>query len=1010
MTTARGGAATYDAFVSYAHADAARAGAICDALERDGLRCWIAPRDVPAGRAYAQALVDAIAASRLVVAVFSRSANASEAVLNELEIAFNRGVPILPVRLAAVEPSGSAEFYLRRRQWFDTDGAFELRLAALAPAVRAAIATAHPAPRPKKRARATNAPSAQRGLLVGRESELQRIAGALAAAARGRGSVIVLRGEPGIGKTRLLQAASEEAISAGFFPVSTVNFEYTRTPLGPWIDILRAVESAISDVTPSDSNDRAAYYRLLGITADDSGRPATDRRRLFVIIAEALERAWQQSPLLLAIDDLHWADPETIELLDFLAPRLDAARVVVLVACRSQRSDDASIAILKLQRYPNVAVLELAGLSDLAVRQLITAIAPSDGFLERAVIDELCRRSDGNPLFASELVRGAGAAGAGSLLPESVQLSVIARLGTLTSPDARILETAAVIGRVFTIDDLVAIANANRGAVLQALRAARDAGFVAETNDGTTFAFCHELFRAGIYEQSLAAERAGIHRAIAELLTTRAWTPAALLAHHWKCAGDRERACDYAIRAGDDALYLNASASARDAYADALAGGTLTGRDAAIVQEKAAGAADALGDAATAAELFAEALAFYENCGEADEVARLSLRFAANAYRAGRADDFLHACERVLGGESAPKLRYGAHAGLASFFALRGDSVEAGRHIDAADGLAVEGEVRDSLSVEWARATVAEPDGDGWLHAAERAVDLADRRGSRPLYALNLMNFAMLARSHGHDEAATEPVLRHAIELADAHGSTYTAAYARCELVRSLHFHGRLQESYDVLLHAISLHVEALIVRMFVAQVGLNLLADLGLLDRFPALRDPGLLEAAFAAGEAGRYGPLAAAHVHAAAMSANGAAAAPIIKRALTGMDTFNEVGEALLTFARYGNADDVAAVAALLPAVTPPGPPLLQRLCIEMVVAARTSSPSAAERGAAALSAARALQAPLFEALILETLGRTRDAVDVYRRAAARGHLVRLSANDAPHRPRRRQQSSAV
>ena len=1009
MTTARAGAATHDVFVSYAHADAARAGAICDALERDGLRCWMAPRDVPAGLAYAQALVDAITASRLVVAVFSRSANASEAVLNELEIAFNRGVPILPVRLADVEPSGAAEFYLRRRQWFDAGGAFELRLDALAPAVRTAIATAHPAPRPKKRARATDATVERRGLLVGRELELQRIAGALTAASRGHGSVIVLRGEPGIGKTRLLQATSDEALSAGFVPVSTVNFEYARTPLGPWIDILRAVESAVSGVAPSDPNDRAAYYRLLGITGDGAGRPATDRRRLFVIIAEALERASQRSPLLLAIDDVHWADPETIELLDFLVPRLDAARVVVLVACRSQRSDDASIAILKLQRYPNVAVIELGGLSDLAVRQLITVMAPSDGFLERAAIDALCRRSDGNPLFASELVRGAAAADA-SLLPASVQLSVIARLGALSAPDARILETAAVIGRVFTIEDLTAIANADRGAVVAALRAARDAGFVAETNDGTTFAFCHELFRAGIYEQSLAAERAAIHRAFAELLTTRAWTPAALLAHHWQRAGERERACAYAFRAGDEALSLNAPASARDAYSDALASGVLTGRDAAIVQEKAAGAADALGDAAAAAELFAQALAFYEGCGEADEVARLSLRFAANAYRAGRTDDFVRACERVLESRSSPKLLYGAHAGLASFFAVGGDAVEGRRHIAAADRLGVEGEVRDALSVEWARATVADAQSDGWLQAAERAVSLAERRGTPALYALNLMNFAMLSRSHGHDQALTEPVLRHAIELADAYGSTYTAAYARCELVRSLHFHGRLQDAYDVLLHAISLHVEALIVRMFVAQVGLNVLADLGVLDRFPALRDPGLLEAAFAAGEAGRSGPLAAAHVHAAVMGAGPAAAAPIIKRALGVMESFNEVGEALLTFARYGGDDDVAAVAALLPAVTPPGPATLQRLCIETIVAARTASPAVAERGAAALNAARTLQAPLFEALVLETLGRTREAADIYRRAGARGHLVRLSATGASHRPRRRRQSSAV
>jgi predicted ATPase len=207
-------AAAHDVFISYSSKDRARADAICAALEGDGVSCWIAPRDGTPGVSYAKFLVDAITASRIVVLVFSRNANRSEAVLNELEIAFSHGIPVLPLRIENVQPTDSAEFYLKRRHWFDAHADFETHLPHLAPAVRAALA-----PQPRARAvrgtasegDASAAPAPPRGNLprqatsfVGRETDVQRVVALL-----GAPGLVTIVGTGGVGKTRVALRAAE---------------------------------------------------------------------------------------------------------------------------------------------------------------------------------------------------------------------------------------------------------------------------------------------------------------------------------------------------------------------------------------------------------------------------------------------------------------------------------------------------------------------------------------------------------------------------------------------------------------------------------------------------------------------------------------------------------------------------------------------------------------------------------------------------------------------------------
>jgi predicted ATPase len=353
--------AAHDVFISYSSKDRARADAICAALEGDGVSCWIAPRDGTPGTSYAKLLVDAITASRIVVLVFSRNANRSEAVLNELEIAFSHGIAVLPVRIENVLPTDSAEFYLKRRHWFDAHADFETHLPRLAPAVRAALA----AP-PRTRARrdagpapeAPQAPAAPRGNLprqattfVGRAADVERVVGLL-----GGPGLVTIAGTGGVGKTRVALRAAEIL---------------GDPPDGAWFADLAPLENA-------------------GLVAST------------ILTALGAAQLGEQTPFdqLLA----YLKDRRTLLLLDNCERKLgEVARVAaaILASCRH-------VTLLATSREPlNVAgehVHRLSVLDAPAAAQLFADRARlADprfelGAANARVVDEICVRLDGIPL------------------------------------------------------------------------------------------------------------------------------------------------------------------------------------------------------------------------------------------------------------------------------------------------------------------------------------------------------------------------------------------------------------------------------------------------------------------------------------------------------------------------------------------------------------------------------------------------------------------------------------
>jgi tetratricopeptide (TPR) repeat protein len=978
----------HDIFISYAHQDDECAKAICGALETAKLRCWIAPRDVKPGTAYAQALVDAIGASRMLLVVFSADANASAAVLNELEIAFHRKIPILPVRLGPIEPDGSAEFYLRRWQWFEMPTVTPPRIDELVKTARDTLSPPSRKSRPERR-KASDAVS--QPPLIGRESELAAISARLTAASRGDGSLVIVSGEPGAGKTRLMSAVVDAARAGAFRVASAVNFEHARSPLGPWVDILKALESTIREIVPPNATDRAMFDRLLSPTADQQS--PLDKRRLFVIIAEALERAAKRAPLLICFDDAQWLDPESIELVDFLGSRIERARIVVLLATRSAESGPIPTAISRLEFYGATTLVDVAPLSEQEVRDLVASVMPLHQISAGTFI-EIVHRSDGNPLFAVELARSANSQAAQSLMPRSVKLSVVERTAKFTPTVLRVLEAAAVFGRAFPLNALTTVAEVDEKTAVGAMRCAKDAGLIEEARAGKNdFLFRHELFRAAIYDSLLAAERPEVHRRVANVLSGDERASSALLAYHWRMAGEREKSALFSQRAGDEAMTLGASASAREHYMTALTFDVYSDADAAALKEKIAIACNEIGDSAAAAKYFEDGAALLRGLGRPHEAARLELRFASNAYRSGRSEEVVQACERCLASSNEPDIRYGANAILASFYAYRGDIDVATKHIAEADASVVTSAVLDRLSIEWARVAIANAVGDdGWLEPSRKAVELAEQSGRPALLALNLMNCAFCRSRHGPNEDATAMYER-AIHIADESGSTYTSAYARGLYAIDCRLRGRLDDAKRAFVEATALHVDALVVRTMLASICLTVHADTGDLKQVADGMDAALLDAAFTTGEDFRFVGLAAAHVHAAALSGDLDRARAITARVLSALRTFNSVASSLFPLVFFGSTDDVETIGRLLADAPAVRKITLDREMIEAVVAVRTGREDGFRLAMGALEMARSSDALLYQAYALELLNRVADAQQIYRQIGAQGHLERLA-----------------
>jgi DNA-binding CsgD family transcriptional regulator len=434
---------------------------------------------------------------------------------------------------------------------------------------------------------------------VGRAQELEQLERALRRAQSGDGSALLVSGDAGIGKTRLAAELMARARAAGAHVLfgQGIDLIGAELPYLPLVEALRPV-----GVPP----------QLLG-AADEEADRAVSRLRLFEELLERLTALSRSAPLLLVLDDLHWADDSSLDAAAFLAHNLADRRIVLLATARDEPAHSQ-----RLQRFARPAtVVELGPLADSDVEAVLAGAATGRARHELAAIAE---RSAGNPFFAEQLL---AAAGAHPGVPRSLRDLLLQRVADLDPRAQQALRIAAAAGGDVRYRLLEAAIDLDHAELQAALRRAVEHGVLRSDQAAATLSFRHPLLAEAVYETLLPGEREALHRRLAETLAAEPdLGGAAELAHHWAVAGCAAEAFDASLRAAREAVAMSGFAEALrqseralDLWHEVPGAAERAGTDLAGALEAAADLAGLAGEAIRAVELLERAL---DEIGETD--------------------------------------------------------------------------------------------------------------------------------------------------------------------------------------------------------------------------------------------------------------------------------------------------------------------------------------------------------------------------------------------------------
>ncbi len=424
---------------------------------------------------------------------------------------------------------------------------------------------------------------------VGREAELAELSDGLADVVAGRGRLVFLVGEPGIGKSRLAEELVRQAREQGALVLVGRCWEAGGAPAyWPWVQVLRTyVREATDDELHADVGIGGAEiaqivpelrHRLPDLPAPVSLEADGARFRLFDAVFDLLQRVARARPLVLVLDDLHAADAPSLLLLQFVARSLATTRMLVLGAYRDVDPVPAGPLLELLAgvvREPTATRILLRGLTKDAVEEYLNLSAGelASPTLSAALHDA----TEGNALFLAEMVRLLAADGIddGIAIPQSVRDVIALRLGHLSDECRRLLGCASILGREFALAPLARLATRSEDELLEVLDEALTARVVSNlpgVHDRLRFA--HVLIRDTLYDGLASARRVRLHRQVVDALeATHGETSGrhlAELAHHAFAGNDLRKGIEYAHRAGDRALELLAYEEAARQYSAAL--------------------------------------------------------------------------------------------------------------------------------------------------------------------------------------------------------------------------------------------------------------------------------------------------------------------------------------------------------------------------------------------------------------------------------------------------------
>ena len=470
-------------------------------------------------------------------------------------------------------------------------------------------------------------------VFVGRARELEALGRVLDAMQVGSGATVLIAGEAGIGKTRLVSELAGRARDAGceILVGRSIDLVGTELPFQPFVEALRPLGQPL----------RA-----------DRSTPGSQLRVFEETLARVTDRA-ATAPVLLVLEDLHWADTSSLDLLVFLAHNVGEQQVLLLGTYRAD--EPASAARIRrledgVRRSGSTLVLELAPLE----RDELTALlaAHADESLPAALRDTIVARSEGNPFFAEELLAAAGEQS--RELPRELRDLLLQRVGRLDDSAQGVLRLAAAAGGNVGYPLLREIAELPERDLRESLRRAVEHGVLVAEPSRSSFRFRHALLAEAIYATVLPGEREELHARIADELARSGAARAAELASHWAAAGRKADALLASVEAAREAQsdfglaealgHLEHALELWDVVPDAS---ELVQIDLAELSMWAAELASQTGAAPRAVELARRAIELVET-GDAVRSARIHDRLGRYLHESGRTEAALRAFERAV--------------------------------------------------------------------------------------------------------------------------------------------------------------------------------------------------------------------------------------------------------------------------------------------------------------------------------------------------------------------------
>ena len=471
------------------------------------------------------------------------------------------------------------------------------------------------------------------GRLVGRADELALLRAAVQIAAAGRGSAVLVAGEAGIGKTRLVAELSAEARAAGG-PVLTGRCLDQIGPGAPYFAL------------------REAFRPVAGPAAWQSG--ADGQPRLFDELRAGLDALASAGPVLLVLEDLHWADGSTLDFVAYLCRIIGERRVVFVGTYRDDEirpGDPLSRAVVELVRAREARVVELAPLDPADLRALLADAATRE--LPADLVEAIVARAGGNPFFAEELL--AAADRGERALPAILRDALLQRVSRVGPAGREVLRVAAAFGRDVPHRLLVRLASVPERELVGVLRETVDEGVLVPDRAAASYRFRHALLAEAVYHTILPGEAEWLHARLARaLVADPGLGGAGEVARHWDAAGDQAEALEASVRAAREAEAGCGLAVAHRHLERALelwpgvpAAAQLTGLDLPAVLAWTAELADLTGHGPRAADLVRQAIELVDPLTDPVRAGVLHGRLGSYLLPTGDRGEALAVCTRA---------------------------------------------------------------------------------------------------------------------------------------------------------------------------------------------------------------------------------------------------------------------------------------------------------------------------------------------------------------------------